>query len=119
MIKGKEKSKVTAEDAIKSLRVIEAIRESSKRPSSISLMSINTSQKRGSILKRLVFTGIREYKFENVVTPKIKHAGDVLIEIKGIGICGTDMHIFSGNRKVKFPMFQGMSVLELSKLAQM
>jgi L-iditol 2-dehydrogenase len=66
-------------------------------------------------LKRLVFTGIREYKFENVVTPKIKHAGDVLIEIKGIGICGTDMHIFSGNRKVKFPHVSGHECVGIVK----
>jgi predicted dehydrogenase len=37
MIKGKEKSKVTAEDAIKSLRVIEAIRESSQKGKAIYL----------------------------------------------------------------------------------
>lgn len=66
-------------------------------------------------MKRLVFTGIREYKFENVVTPKIKHAGDVLIEIKGIGICGTDMHIFSGNRKVKFPHVSGHECVGIVK----
>jgi hypothetical protein len=66
-------------------------------------------------LKRLVFTGPREYKFEDIDAPEIQHSEDVLIEVKGIGICGTDMHIFSGNRKVSYPHVAGHECVGIVK----
>lgn len=40
--------------------------------------------------------------------PEIKKAGDVLVEVKAVGICGTDLHIFRGERQdVEFPRVMG------------
>ncbi len=66
-------------------------------------------------MKRLVFTGPREYKFEDIDAHKIQHPKDVLIEVKGIGICGTDMHIFSGSRKVSYPHVSGHECVGIVK----
>lgn len=66
-------------------------------------------------MKRLVFTGPKEYKFEDIDEPKIQNAGDVLIEVKGIGICGTDMHIYSGRRKVNYPHVSGHECVGIVK----
>ena len=41
-------------------------------------------------------------------TPKIKDDNDVLVQVKAVGICGTDIHIFHGERAdVQFPRVMG------------
>jgi 2-desacetyl-2-hydroxyethyl bacteriochlorophyllide A dehydrogenase len=54
---------------------------------------------------------VKEYKGEgftlmDVPVPKIG-PDDVLIKVKAVGICGSDMPIFSGVREVPFPMIPG------------
>lgn len=40
--------------------------------------------------------------------PEIQSATDVLVEVKAVGICGTDLHVFRGERKdVEFPRVMG------------
>lgn len=40
--------------------------------------------------------------------PEIQAATDVLVEVKAVGICGTDLHVFRGERKdVEFPRVMG------------
>lgn len=40
--------------------------------------------------------------------PKIRKENDVLVEVKAVGICGTDLHIFQGERKdVTYPRVMG------------
>jgi len=38
---------------------------------------------------------------------------EVLIKVKIVGICGTDMPIFKGIREVNYLIIQGMNFLEL------
>lgn len=48
--------------------------------------------------------------------PKIKNADDVLVEIKAVGICGTDLHIFQGERAdVQLPRIMGHELSGLVK----
>ena len=40
--------------------------------------------------------------------PKIKDAHEVLVQVKAVGICGTDLHVFNGYRDdVQFPRVMG------------
>lgn len=40
--------------------------------------------------------------------PEIKSTTEVLVEVKAVGICGTDLHVFQGERKdVSFPRVMG------------
>lgn len=40
--------------------------------------------------------------------PEIKNVGEVLVKVKAVGICGTDLHIFKGDRPdVEFPRVMG------------
>ncbi len=44
----------------------------------------------------------------DVEVPKIKNPRDVLVEVKAVGICGTDLHIFQGERAdVELPRVMG------------
>ncbi len=44
----------------------------------------------------------------DVEVPKIKNPKDVLVEVKAVGICGTDLHIFQGERAdVELPRVMG------------
>jgi len=50
-------------------------------------------------MKAAVFLGPKKIEIRNVPQPKIK-ATEVLMQSKSIGICGTDLHIYSGGYKV-------------------
>ncbi len=50
-------------------------------------------------MKAAVFLGPKKIEIRNVPQPKIK-ANEVLMQSKSIGICGTDLHIYSGGYKV-------------------
>lgn len=62
-------------------------------------------------MKTMVLTAIR--KIEQVDRPKpvLKNAGDVLIRIKTVGVCGSDIHYFTegriGSQVVEFPFTVG------------
>ena len=48
--------------------------------------------------------------------PEIVNPGDVLVEVKAVGICGTDLHIFQGERAdVAFPRVMGHELSGLVK----
>ncbi|MTI65094.1 MAG: galactitol-1-phosphate 5-dehydrogenase [Firmicutes bacterium] len=63
-------------------------------------------------MKAVRFTGPREVKYEDVEKPKIK-SNEILIKVKAVGICGTDMELYSGEMPyikkglTKYPLIPG------------
>lgn len=62
-------------------------------------------------MKTLVLTGIRKMEVTDTPVPTVKNATDVLIQVKTVGVCGSDIHYFSagkiGTQVVKFPFAVG------------
>ena len=58
-------------------------------------------------MKQLVFEAPNKHKIVEVDDPQIKSPDDVIIDVKGVGLCGTDLHIYRGHRKVEFPHVSG------------
>lgn len=57
-------------------------------------------------MKAAVFTGKRKVEVRDVPIPTIKE-DEVLIKVKAVGICGTDIHIFKGEYFTGFPVIPG------------
>ncbi len=57
-------------------------------------------------MKAAVFTGQRKVEVREVPVPEIKD-DEVLIKVKAVGICGTDIHIFKGEYFTEFPVIPG------------
>ncbi|SHH66290.1 alcohol dehydrogenase catalytic domain-containing protein [Clostridium grantii] len=61
-------------------------------------------------------TSARKIEMFEEDIPKIKNSDDVLVQVKAVGICGTDLHIFQGERAdVQLPRVMGH---ELSGIVQ-
>jgi len=62
-------------------------------------------------MKAATLTGIRRFEVRQVPEPDITHDTDVLIRIKMVGICGSDIHYFTtgriGSQIVQFPFIIG------------
>ena len=62
-------------------------------------------------MKAVVLTGIRQMKLTDMPMPGIKKDTDVLLKIKKVGVCGSDVHYFStgriGDQIVKYPYLVG------------
>lgn len=62
-------------------------------------------------MKTLVLTGIRRIEMTDKPVPVLKNENDVLIRIKTVGVCGSDIHYFSagkiGSQVVEFPFAVG------------
>lgn len=58
-------------------------------------------------MKAMVLTGIRKMEMQDLPTPAIKEGTDVLIKMKVVGVCGSDVHYYTngkiGNQVVKYP----------------
>ena len=58
-------------------------------------------------MKAMVLTGIRQMKMQEFPMPEIKNNTDVLIKMKVVGICGSDVHYYTsgkiGNQIVQYP----------------
>lgn len=58
-------------------------------------------------MKAMVLTGIRQMEMQEVPTPEIKNDTDVLIKMKTLGVCGSDIHYYVsgkiGIQVVKYP----------------
>lgn len=48
-------------------------------------------------MKAVEVSGIREVKSIEKTAPEIKNRSDVIVKIKSVGICGTDVHTFLGD----------------------
>jgi len=62
-------------------------------------------------MRAMRLTGIRKIELQEVPTPKIKDAQDVLIKMTHVGVCGSDVHYYSlgriGSQVVKYPFTVG------------
>ena len=57
-------------------------------------------------MQALVFNGPHEIEVEELSLPKLL-PNELLIDIDGCGVCGTDFHIFEGNAPAKSPVVLG------------
>ncbi len=48
-------------------------------------------------MKRSVFYGVNDIRIENAARPSVKK-NEILVEVKACGVCGTDVHIYHGER---------------------
>ncbi|NWF88519.1 MAG: alcohol dehydrogenase catalytic domain-containing protein [Ignavibacteriaceae bacterium] len=62
-------------------------------------------------MKAALLTGIRQFEIREVPSPKIIKETDVLVKIKTVGVCGSDIHYYTtgriGSRVVQFPFVIG------------
>jgi len=62
-------------------------------------------------VKSVVLTGIRKIELREIPAPELKADTDVLLKIKSVGICGSDIHYYStgriGDQVIKFPFTIG------------
>jgi len=70
-------------------------------------------------MNSLVLTGIRKFEFREKPKPNIKKTTDVLLKIRNVGICGSDIHYYStgriGDQIIKFPFtigHEGSAIVE-------
>jgi L-iditol 2-dehydrogenase len=52
----------------------------------------------GDSMKAVVLTGIHRFDVKDVPEPRIVHDTDVLIRIKTVGVCGSDIHYYTTGR---------------------
>jgi L-iditol 2-dehydrogenase len=62
-------------------------------------------------MKAIFLTGIKQFEMREVPDPKIIQNTDVLIRIKTVGVCGSDIHYYTsgriGSQIVQFPFIIG------------
>ena len=62
-------------------------------------------------MKAMKLTGIREMEMMEVATPKVVNDDDVLIRMKVMGVCGSDVHYYEtgriGSQVVEYPYAVG------------
>jgi len=70
-------------------------------------------------MNSLVLTGIRKFEFREIPKPGIKKNTDVLLKMRNVGICGSDIHYYStgriGDQIIKFPFtigHEGSAIVE-------
>jgi len=58
-------------------------------------------------MRAMVLTGIRQMEMQNLPIPEIKNGTDVLIKMKVVGVCGSDVHYYTtgkiGSQIVQYP----------------
>lgn len=62
-------------------------------------------------MKAALLTGIRQFTIQDIPKPRLAADNDVLIRIKMVGVCGSDIHYYNegriGDQVVKFPFIVG------------
>jgi len=62
-------------------------------------------------MKAALLTGIRQFEVREVADPQLSHDNEVLVRIKMVGVCGSDIHYYTagriGNQIVRFPFIVG------------
>ncbi len=62
-------------------------------------------------MKAALLTGIKKFEIRDVPTPQIRKDTDVLIRIRNVGVCGSDIHYYTagriGSQVVEFPFVIG------------
>ncbi len=54
-------------------------------------------------MQALVFTDIRKMELQNVARPQISAPDDVLIRVRAVGVCGSDLHGYTGQTGRRIP----------------
>ncbi|RJP62400.1 MAG: hypothetical protein C4539_18205 [Ignavibacteriales bacterium] len=49
-------------------------------------------------MRSVLLTGIKKFEIKNIPLPEIKEENEVLIRIKTVGICGSDIHYYTAGR---------------------
>lgn len=57
-------------------------------------------------MKKLIYTGPHTLKRIDAPIPKIK-SNEVLLKVKSVGLCGTDLHIYGGGMNLPTPLTMG------------
>jgi len=57
-------------------------------------------------MKAIVYDAARSFAYRDVAEPEID-ADEVLVRIRGCGVCGTDLHIHEGEFGPRFPLIPG------------
>ena len=57
-------------------------------------------------MKALIYKGPKTLEYADVPKPSIK-SDEVLLKIKSVGICGTDLHIYNGGMDLPTPLIMG------------
>jgi D-arabinitol dehydrogenase (NADP+) len=57
-------------------------------------------------MKAVVYDAARSYAVQEIPTPQAV-AGEVLIKVNQVGVCGTDLHIHEGDFNAVFPLIPG------------
>jgi L-gulonate 5-dehydrogenase len=66
------------------------------------------NRKEESSMRAAKLTDVRKIEVTEAEKPQITSSREVLVEVRAVGICGTDLHIFQGERKdVSFPRVMG------------
>jgi L-iditol 2-dehydrogenase len=72
-------------------------------------------------MKAAILTGIHRFDVSDVPAPEIVHDTDVLIRIKTVGVCGSDVHYFTtgriGSQVVEFPFTIGHETAGVVEMA--
>ncbi len=70
-------------------------------------------------MESLTLTGIRKFELRKIPKPKIKKTTDVLLKMRNVGICGSDIHYYSmgriGDQIIEFPFtigHEGSAIVE-------
>jgi L-iditol 2-dehydrogenase len=62
-------------------------------------------------MKAMMLTGIRQMEMRDIPAPEIKNPTDVLIRMKIVGVCGSDVHYYTqgkiGSQVVEYPFTVG------------
>jgi len=62
-------------------------------------------------MKAMMLTGIRQMEMKEVPTPAILNSRDVMIKLKTLGVCGSDIHYYTsgkiGSQVVQYPFTVG------------
>lgn len=62
-------------------------------------------------MKAVQLTAIRRMRLAEVPTPRLERPGDVLLRMRAVGVCGSDVHYFTtgriGSQVVQFPFVVG------------
>ena len=61
-------------------------------------------------MKAFVITGPRTAHIEERPVPELKKPDDVLVKVKYVGVCGSDVHTYDGSRAFTYPVVPGHEI---------
>src|SRR5207247_9646624 len=60
-------------------------------------------------MRAAVLRGTREMSIESVPVPQLA-TNEVLVEVEANGLCGSDVHCYTGERALEYPMVLGHEI---------